>query len=332
LILLIGNNEDPHLIEIKNHIKQASEFDCKILSTSRDSLLESVFEFSSHNNLITIKQENTEINPHDVRSAFCLSPMFRIDDNESQEARFWYQSWKESLFGFYEILRKNNVLLNTSIDNSVRCQNKIKMYDDALKAGVKAPCTIITNKKELIDSFLKKHNESVIKTLHQISLKYQEEPAMILVQKVSKGDLSEFSTLNECPIFLQQFIEKSYDIRLIVIGETIIACKIDASKSEKGRVDWRAYDLPNTPHTQEPIPNEIEVKIFDLMRIYELDYACIDLCVDQLGDFWLLDINPFGKYLWIEYATGVPITKTLSEYLISRHRAGINEASPRRVA
>jgi|GEM_PF-5123405 len=32
-----------------------------------------------------------------------------------------------------------------------------------------------------------------------------------------------------------------------------------------------------------------------------LDYVSIDLCVDSTQEYWLLDINPFGRYLWLEY-------------------------------
>lgn len=44
----------------------------------------------------------------------------------------------------------------------------------------------------------------------------------------------------------QEYIEKSYDLRLTIIGHSIFACKIDATRSNAGRVDWRAYDLANT--------------------------------------------------------------------------------------
>ena len=144
---------------------------------------------------------------------------------------------------------------------------------------------------------------------------------MILVQEVTISDFSQFSHKNECPVFLQEYIEKQYDIRLVVIGKEIIGCKIDASKSKKGKTDWRAYDLPNTPHTLIEIGSHLKSRVLNLMRIYRLDYACIDFCVDRSGEYWLLDVNPFGKYLWIEYATGAPITEKMSEYLIKKHQS-----------
>lgn len=42
------------------------------------------------------------------------------------------------------------------------------------------------------------------------------------------------------------------------------------------------------------------------------------LCVTPAKDYYLLDINPFGKYLWIEYAIGAPITDAIARFLIGK--------------
>ena len=166
-------------------------------------------------------------------------------------------------------------------------------------------------------NFFDKHNEVVLKTMHQIYLEYQNQPTMLLVKKVKWQDFTMFVDDGECPIFLQQAIDKQFDFRVIIVGDEIFACKIDASQSVYGKMDWRAYDLPNTVHEIYELSQETKDKILLLMKQFNLDYACLDFCVDQSGKEWLLDVNPFGRYMWIEQAVGLPISSAIAKLLIS---------------
>ena len=144
------------------------------------------------------------------------------------------------------------------------------------------------------------------------------EPTMLLASLVQRNDFSDFGKTNECPVFLQEYIEKIYDVRLTIVGNQIFACKIDATQSDAGRVDWRAYDLANTPHTSYYLPKNIAEEINNICIQLKLDYATKDICVNRTGDYYLLDINPFGKYLWIEHAIGAPITDAIAHLLIKK--------------
>ena len=47
-----------------------------------------------------------------------------------------------------------------------------------------------------------------------------------------------------------------------------------------------------------------------------LCYGALDLVLTPDGRYVFLEINPSGQYLWIEVATGLPITAALCEMLI----------------
>ena len=321
MILLIGDGDDPHLIELQKKILE-NNFEAIILSTKRDDLLHTEFEFLSHRintgqTTCHIRQAQQSIELKNIEIAFCLSPLCKRDDVTffSQEAKFWYFSWKESLWGLYSLLSLQGKLLNGSIENCMSVQNKISLYPFADKIGLNIPKTLISNSKKSIEAFFDANKQVVLKTLHQLALKFESESAMLLTQIVSREEFLSYQQQGESPLFLQQFIKKLYDIRLIVIGTEVLSCKIDASKSPIGHVDWRVYDLANTPHYKISIPDTLKKDILTLMKAMCLDYACIDICVDSEGKYWLLDLNPFGRYLWIEYTAGIPITKCLSDFL-----------------
>lgn len=325
MILLIGDRDDPHLIELQETISAIKNSpECKLLSTTRRDLLKTNFLFYADKKLglsCIIEQAETKINLKSIKIAFCLLPIFRLEGDEKEEdqvQKFWRLTWRESLQGIYLLLSEKNMLVNKSIHSSVAAQNKIIFFEFARKAGLLVPQSIVSNDKGQIVDFIGSGGATVLKTMHQMSLEVDDEQTMLLVQKVTRNDFSDFSSDCECPIFLQHYVEKSYDVRVIVIGQQFLACKIDASRSIAGNVDWRAYDLPNTPHEIIEVSYDLRIKLGKLMASYELDYACIDFCVDKNDCWWILDVNPFGRNLWIEYATGLPILNTMASYLISR--------------
>jgi glutathione synthase/RimK-type ligase-like ATP-grasp enzyme len=325
MIAIFGNPKDPHAQEICNKIN-ALGHDCTIISTTRCSLKNTNFIFS-HNqgqpSTIKINQGSTTILIDDVRAALVLQPIFPLFSTTaqefSQELKFWFFTWRESMEGIYAVLERNGVLLNHSVSNAMAHQNKIRYISAPLTRLLKQPKTIISNNREtLLKFFESSHQPVILKTLHQMQLSLDGEPTMLLASLVQHDDFVDFGKTNECPVFLQEYIEKIYDVRLTIVGNQIFTCKIDATQSDAGRVDWRAYDLANTPHTPYFLPKNIAEEIINICTQLTIDYATIDICVNHKGEYYLLDINPFGKYLWIEHAIGTPITDAIARFLIKK--------------
>jgi hypothetical protein len=43
-----------------------------------------------------------------------------------------------------------------------------------------------------------------------------------------ESDLAELDSLRECPLTIQNYIEKAYELRVAVVGDRDFACKIDS--------------------------------------------------------------------------------------------------------
>lgn len=323
MIVLFSSSKDLHAQEILKELKHLGH-DSQIFYTDQDNLKNTTCSCNGHR--LLVQQGSYIINIQNIKIAFVLSPIFPFfsstQTNFQQNSKFWYFTWKETLFGIYAILAEQGRIINASITSAMNNQNKLQ-YHHLLKSDLlKFPDFYIGNKKQDAIHFIHQHNEVVIKTLHQMQLSLPNgEPSMLLVNKIQTQDLNDFEENAECPIFLQKFIPKIYDLRIIVIGNRIFTCKIDANLSEAGKVDWRAYDLPRTPHTAHQLTAALESEIFKICRSLQLEYATLDLCVDDNGQHWILDINPFGKYLWIEDAIGSPITHSIAQYLIQRSQS-----------
>lgn len=55
------------------------------------------------------------------------------------------------------------------------------------------------------------------------------------------------------------------------------------------------------------------------MARLRLRYAALGFAVDASGLWWFLEINPNGAWLWIEHATGLPITAAIATALRLTH-------------
>jgi glutathione synthase/RimK-type ligase-like ATP-grasp enzyme len=324
VILLIGNNQDPHLLSIKQNIENLGN-QAIILSTEREDLLNTQFSYHSNKQNLIIMQNNQCISVNNITAVFCLSPLYtRKGFISSNEKDFWHFTWREALYGFYARLSQRAYFVNKNIPTALFAQNKIQFFDVARKANINTPDTWIGNKTQDINEFFDNYDKVVIKTMHQIYLEHQDEQAMFLVKPVNKSQFHNFNSQNECPVFLQQAIDKLFDVRAIIIGKKVIGCKIDASLSKVGNLDWRAYDLPNTIHEPFELPNKVQGKLLNILKYFNLDYACLDLCVDKHGEFWLLDVNPFGRYMWIELSVGIDISNEIAKFLISKSTLNSN--------
>jgi glutathione synthase/RimK-type ligase-like ATP-grasp enzyme len=54
------------------------------------------------------------------------------------------------------------------------------------------------------------------------------------------------------------------------------------------------------------------------MKSLGLAFGTIDMKVDVKGNYFFLEVNPSGQWIYIEMETGQPITATLAAYLAGR--------------
>ena len=58
------------------------------------------------------------------------------------------------------------------------------------------------------------------------------------------------------------------------------------------------------------------------MELLDLSYGAIDMIFDG-SDYYFLEINSMGQWLWIEDFTEMPITKTIAELLCNIQKSKI---------
>jgi glutathione synthase/RimK-type ligase-like ATP-grasp enzyme len=139
-------------------------------------------------------------------------------------------------------------------------------------------------------------------------------------QVVSAGELRAQAGENlvATPGIFQPYVDKAFELRVVYVGGTIFACRIESQQSAVAAKDWRRYDLANTPHLVHQLDATIETKIGELMRRMNLCFGSLDLIVTPEGEHVFLEVNPVGQFGWIVEQTGLQIYERLAELLIDR--------------
>lgn len=315
MILILSDKFDTHADLVCTQLNQSNSPYFR-LNLDTESLKKTNISWDIDNFTIEANDQTTEsrhIKCVWVRRAFVE---LSLDEGNSTSPglKIWKGEWDRCLIGLYQNL-KDIPWLN-KLDKSYRADNKFLQYNLASKIGFNLAPIITTNKKIKLIEFVKNYDSVVIKMLHQgFYLDSDGKNKGMYVNKISALDLEDFGETDENPITLQRYIDKKYEVRYTVVGDDHHICKIDSQKSARASVDWRRYDLANTPHSLIEAPADIKKKVTSLMMELDLTYGAFDFIVSLDGDWIFLEVNSMGQWLWIENLTGASISKSISKWL-----------------
>jgi glutathione synthase/RimK-type ligase-like ATP-grasp enzyme len=208
------------------------------------------------------------------------------------------------------------------MDANYFANTKLHQAYIAKKEGFLIPETFQGSSPRFANYFLKKNKGDIcIKPLEAINLRLLKKKKILIhyTSKFKKRGLNKLSSLKLCPVILQTFINKSYEIRATVVGNKIFAASIDTSNaSESAKVDWRHYDWKNTPYYKIKLPNIINEKLLKINHKLGLVYGAYDLIKSTTGEYYFLEVNPLGQWLWVEDLTGLKISEGIASWLFTQ--------------
>ena len=183
--------------------------------------------------------------------------------------------------------------------------------------GFKMPRTLISNNRQKILEFYSKEKDVVLKLMNQDFYKDEKGDLKgIYVNKLNKTSLLKFKEFGENPIVLQKYVPKMYEVRYTVVGKDHFVCKIDSQKSEISKTDWRRYDIPNTPYSVITPPERIKCLVCDFMKKFEIEFGALDFIITPENEWYFLEINSMGQWLWIEDLVNLKISDSIVLWLI----------------
>ena len=204
-------------------------------------------------------------------------------------------------------------------DVTLEAAHKVSQLRVASQVGFEIPPTLVTtDPDEFLDFYCSHDGNIVTKVIEQLSRHHEEEGFFRLTELVSTRDPGYAAAIRLCPVIVQPYVPKAFELRVVVVGNHVFAAEIHSQVSTRARLDWRAYDLGTAPHRVHHLPDAMAARCRLLVERLGLCYGAIDLIVTPDGRYIFLEINPTGQYLWLEEAIGLPISAALCDLILGR--------------
>jgi len=319
-VLIISNPDDQHTKAVAGHIaalggastlfypEMLGHAGHYVLSMDQDNLKLSL----SHSNALEA------INCYSIDSVWYRRPrrVYRAQSSLDDEAvAFIRDEWEATLEGAYALM--NEALWVSHPDRLQAAARKPIQLQLARSLGLRVPETLITNDVVAASEFVKRYEQVIAKPSGSgwMFANEGQDISYVLANLLQEVD-NNFAGLELSPVTLQEYIPKAYEARVNIVGQEVMAIRIDSQRSAISRVDWRRYDLANTPYSPLQLPEHVEAACASLAKSLGLEYGAIDLICTPDGEYVFLEINGNGQFLWAEVHSGVSVSNALARLLV----------------
>jgi glutathione synthase/RimK-type ligase-like ATP-grasp enzyme len=165
-------------------------------------------------------------------------------------------------------------------------------------SGFKIPATLISNSPGAIRTFFENEYRIVCKPFASHFWQGTGGTAVAGTFELSRDQLPEDEVFTYAPAIFQQMIVKSFDVRTVLMGQSIYSF---ALRTPDGALDWRPQAALGKIRV-EPIatPVDVEKALLAFAQKTGVCFGSVDFAVDASGEWWFLEINEQGQFLWID--------------------------------
>lgn len=199
--------------------------------------------------------------------------------------------------------------------------NKWLQLFEAQKVGFQTswPC-ILSNDPMRIEKFCREADHVAMKRIRRGLLEYPDGKKGILYtiglchSKLSPND---YQRMRMVPVLLQRYIEKKFELRIMVVGDQVFGCAIHSQEHMGTKHDWRAQIFNQFPirYEQFELPRHVAERCITITRHFNLTYSAIDIAVTPENEYVFFELNPTGEWGWTEFEAGLPISKAIADLL-----------------
>lgn len=206
-------------------------------------------------------------------------------------------------------------------------RKKMPQLQIARTVGFNVPRTIVTNNPIKAEEFISSCDSGAIyKPINDGFFDYGDREFVVQTTLITKSLIEKLDLIKVLPSLFQERIEKNYELRITVVGESIFAVKINSQKFPETSLDWRNPNLVmNLDYELVSLPNNIAEGILKMMKFLDISFGAFDFAVDKNGNYWFFEINGNGQWYWLEHETGVLISKSIADILIKGTKINCSE-------
>jgi len=186
--------------------------------------------------------------------------------------------------------------------------HKPYQWSAAKEVGLKIPRTLVTTDPDAAKRFI---NEIGVEKLVYKSFLASHD-SWRETRLVRKEDLERLDLVRLAPVIFQEYIP-GVDLRIIAVGDQLYTAEIDARNTEYP-VDMRMV-IGESKIKPIELPSKVKKALLDLQKRLGLVYGAIDVRRTDDGEYYFLEVNPAGQWMFVETLTGLPISQSIADYL-----------------
>lgn len=246
------------------------------------------------------------------------TPNISLDIAES-DCLFVRRELQETLRSLWRMINEEKWLNHPR--NLWLANNKIEQLSVANDIGLNIPETCVTTSQRRLQAFYKQHNKQIICKAVKNGFSHDNNlVTLAMTKRVEHEFIENFDTYAAVPALYQREIIKEFDVRVTVVGDSIFATAIYSQEHQETEVDWRLFSNGNFDLRHEAIdlPKNVANACREITKHYGLRYSAIDLVLGIDDQYYFLELNPNGQWVWIEQKTGYPIRDAIIDTMALR--------------
>jgi glutathione synthase/RimK-type ligase-like ATP-grasp enzyme len=194
---------------------------------------------------------------------------------------------------------------------------KLPQLQLASRLGLRVPRTIVTNDPDEAHRFARNVGFNVAhKSLITPTVGCDDSVLGLFTRRLSRDELAQqIDSIRFAPTLLQEYVPKTAEIRVTIIGSDTFATEIDSQSVDGARIDWRQVDPFSIRHRPVSLPDSLITVLRRFVGHYGLRFGAIDLILTPDGDYVFLENNPNGQWYWLEVLAGQPMAASMARLL-----------------
>src|SRR5438270_89321 len=181
-------------------------------------------------------------------------------------------------------------------------RNKAVQLRMAGASGLNIPATLMSNSPAAVRRFFDQYPDNAICKAFASHVWQQQGSEDLMVMETFFLNREELPTEDEVftysPAIYQEKVKKQFDVRAVLMGERVYSFAV---RTAANSLDWR-HDaaLRNVTVQRIATPAAVESGILRFAAAAGVCTGSLDFAVDRNGEWWFLEINEQGQFLWLD--------------------------------
>jgi hypothetical protein len=181
-------------------------------------------------------------------------------------------------------------------------RNKAVQLQLAAACRLRIPATVMSNSAAAVRHFFDQYPDNTICKAFATHVWQQQGATDISVTEtfsLNRADLPEDDEVfTFAPAIYQEKVKKQFDVRMVLMGERVFSFAV---RTPANSLDWR-HDAALRRVVVERIatPAAVESGVLRFAAATGVCTGSLDFAVDRNGEWWFLEINEQGQFLWLD--------------------------------